>query len=197
LREKGHSNSSLLNPPCAQFPPRAKKNRIIQVTRFIPEKRVEIFLEAARRLPKYDFVLVARSKPGLEGYAKDLQNRTPSNVTLVKSSLREAPRLLEESKIFLYTGMEDAMMLTVVEAVSAGCYPIVSSSTGPAETLEMLGIGSFFETVDDLVPTIEKAMSGTMNPAEISERARMFSPERFEEKIVDIAENGVQSEKEH
>ena len=91
--------------------------------------------------------------------------------------------------------MEDAMMMTVVEAVSAGCYPIASKNTGPAETLETIGIGSFFSTVDDLVPTIQKAMSQTTNPADISEKARMFSPERFEEKIAEIAENGVQSEK--
>ncbi len=195
LRDKGRWNSSLLHPPCAQFPPREKKNQIIQVTRLIPEKRAEIFLEAARRLPKYHFVLMARTKPGLEAYAQNLQNRMPSNVTLVKSSLREAPHLLEESKIFLYTGREDAMMLTVVEAVSAGCYPIVSKNTGPAETVETIGIGSFFETVDDLVPTIQKIMSQTMNPVEISERARMFSPERFEDKIAEIAENGVQSER--
>ncbi len=197
LKEKGHSNSSLLPPPCTQFPPMKKRDQIIQVTRLIPEKRVEIFLEAAKRLPRYHFVLMARTKPGLEAYAQDLQDRMPSNVTLVKASLREAPHLLEESKIFLYTGGEDAMMLTVVEAVSAGCYPIVSKNTGPAETVETIGIGSFFETVDDLVPTINKAMGQTLDPDEISERARVFSPERFEEKIVDIAEHGVRSEKDH
>ena len=197
MKEKGHSNSSLLPPPCTQFPPMKKRDQIIQVTRLIPEKRVEIFLEAAKRLPRYHFVLMARTKPGLEAYAQDLQDRMPSNVTLVKASLREAPHLLEESKIFLYTGAEDAMMLTVVEAVSAGCYPIVSKNTGPAETVETIGIGSFFETVDDLVPTINKAMGQTLDPDEISERARVFSPERFEEKIVDIAEHGVRSEKDH
>jgi glycosyltransferase involved in cell wall biosynthesis len=195
LIKKGHWNSSLLPPPCTQFPPREKKDQIIQVTRLIPEKRVEIFLETAKRLPEYHFVLMARTKPGLEAYARDLEHRIPSNVTLVKTSLRQAPHLLEESKIFLYTGKEDAMMLTVMEAVSAGCYPIVSKNTGPAETVETIGIGSFFETVDDLVPTIHKVMGQIVNPAEISERARMFSPERFEEKIVDIADNGVQSEK--
>ena len=197
LREKGHRNSSLLPPPCTQFPPMKKKDQIIQVTRLIPEKRVEIFLEAAKRLPKYHFVLMARTKPGLEAYAQGLQDKMPSNVTLVKSTLREAPHLLEESKIFLYTGGEDAMMMTVVEAVSAGCYPIVGKNTGPAETVETLGTGRFFETVDDLVPTINKVMGQIADPAEISERARVFSPERFEEKIVDIAENGVSSEKDH
>jgi glycosyltransferase involved in cell wall biosynthesis len=197
LRERGNWNSSLLPPPCTQFPPMKKRDQIIQVTRLIPEKRVEIFLEAAKRLPKNHFVLMARTKPGLEAYARDLLDRMPSNVTVVKAPLREAPHLLEESKIFLYTGGEDAMMLTVVEAVSAGCYPIVGKNTGPAETVETLGIGSFFETVDDLVPTIQKTMGQIMNPAEISERARIFSPERFEEKIVDIAENGLRSEKDH
>src|SRR6266849_2132373 len=197
LKEKGHSNSSLLPPPCTQFPPMKKMDQIIQVTRLIPEKRVEIFLEVAKRLPKYHFVLMARTKPGLEAYARDLLDRMPSNVTVVKASLREAPHLLEESKIFLYTGGEDAMMLTVVEAVSAGCYPIVGKNTGPAETVETLGIGGFFETVDDLVQTITKAMDQTVNPAEISERDRLFIPGRFEKKIVEIAENGVQSEKDH
>jgi glycosyltransferase involved in cell wall biosynthesis len=167
---------------------------VIQVTRLIPEKRVEIFLEAARRLPEYRFILLTRTKSGLEAYARDIERKIPANVFYQRTALGQAPHLLEESKVYLYTGAENAMMLSVVAAISAGCYPIVSKNTGPEETIEVLGIGTTFSSIDDLVPTIRKVMQEPTNPLEISEKAKPFSQERFERKIVDIASNGVRQE---
>ena len=197
LRRNGYRNSSLILPPCSQFQPRQKKEQIIQVTRLIPEKRVEIFLEAARRLPEFRFVLLARTKPGLEAYAREIEGRIPANMVYFKTTLRQAPHLLEESKVYLYTGGEIAMPLIIVEAISAGCYPIVARNTGPEETIQSLGIGETFDSVDDLVPTIRRVIKEPTNPLEISQKAKPFSPERFEEQIVDIAENGVGSERGH
>ncbi len=197
LRRNGYKNSSIILPPCTQFQPRQKKEQIIQVTRLVPEKRVEIFLEAARRLPEYRFMLLARTKPGLEAYACDIERRIPANMVYFKTTLRQAPHLLEESKVYLYTGGETAMPLIVVEAISAGCYPIVAKNTGPEETIQSLGIGDTFDSVDDLVPTIRRVINEHTDPLEISQKAKPFSPERFEEEIVDIAKNGVRSEPGH
>src|SRR2546428_3654173 len=197
LRRDGYRNSSLIFQPCTQFQPRQKKEQVIQVTRLIPEKRVEIFLETARRLPEYRFILLARTKPGLEAYAREIEGRIPANMVYFKTTLRQAPHLLEESKVYLYTGGEIAMPLIIVEAISAGCYPIVARNTGPEETIQSLGIGETFDSVDDLVPTIRRVIKEPTNPLEISQKAKPFSPERFEEQIVDIAENGVGSERGH
>jgi glycosyltransferase involved in cell wall biosynthesis len=194
LRNNGHKNSSLIFQPSTQFRPRQKKEQVIQVTRLIPEKRVEIFLEAARRLPEYRFILLARTKPGLEAYARDIEKRIPANVVYQKASLGQRPHFLEESKVYLYTGAENAMMLSVVAAISAGCYPIVSKNTGPEETIEALRVGTTFSAIDDLVPTIRRVMQEFTDPLEISERAKPFSKEKFDEKIVDIADNGVREE---
>jgi glycosyltransferase involved in cell wall biosynthesis len=194
LRSNGYRNSSLILQPCTQFQPRQKKEQVIQVTRLIPEKRVEIFLEAARRLPEYRFILLARTKAGLEAYARDLEKKIPANVVYLKTTLGQAPHLLEESKVYLYTGGENAMMLSVVAAISAGCYPIVTKNTGPEETIEALGLGMTFSSIDDLVPAIRKAIREPTDPLEIAEKAKPFSPERFEKKIVDIANNGAKPE---
>src|SRR6267378_910028 len=194
LRNNGHKNSSLIFQPSTQFLPRQKKNQVILVTRLIPEKRVEIFLEAARRLPEYRFILLARTKPGLEAYARDIEKRIPVNVVYQKTTLGQTPYLLEESKVYLYTGAEIAMMLSVVAAISAGCYPIVAKNTGPEETIESLGVGTTFTSIDDLVPTIREVMQKPTDPLEISERAKPFSQEKFDQKIVDIADYGVKQE---
>ena len=194
LRNNGHKNSSLIFQPSTQFLPRQKKNQVILVTRLIPEKRVEIFLEAARRLPEYRFILLARTKPGLEAYARDIEKRIPVNVVYQKTTLGQTPYLLEESKVYLYTGAENAMMLSVVAAISAGCYPIVAKNTGPEETIEFLGVGTTFTSIDDLVPTIREVMQKPTDPLEISERAKPFSQEKFDQKIVDIADYGVKQE---
>src|SRR5256712_9268746 len=194
LRRDGYRNSSLIFQPCTQFQPRQKKEQVIQVTRLIPEKRVEIFLETARRLPEYRFILLARTKPGLEAYARDIEKRIPANVVYQNASLGQRPHFLEESKVYLYTGAENAMMLSVVAAISAGCYPIVAKNTGPEETIESLGVGTTFTSIDDLVPTIREVMQKPTDPLEISERAKPFSQEKFDQKIVDIADYGVKQE---
>src|SRR5207245_6860927 len=98
------------------------------------------------------------------------------------------------SKVYLYTGGENAMMLSVIAAISAGCYPIVAKNTRPEETIDALGLGTTFSSIDDLIPTIRKVMQEPTNPMEISEKAKPFSPERFERKSVDIADNGVRRE---
>jgi hypothetical protein len=127
----------------------------------------------------------------LEDYARDIEKRIPANVVYQKTTLGQVPHFLEESKVYLYTGAENAMMLSVVAAISAGCYPIVSKNTGPEETIEALGIGTTFSSIDDLVPTIRKVMQEPTDPLEISERAKPLSQEEFDRKIVDIADHGV------
>src|SRR2546425_1477946 len=154
LRKHGHKNSSLIFQPSTQFQPRQKKEQVIQVTRLIPEKRVEIFLETARRLPEYRFVLLARTKPGLESYARDMEKRIPANVVYRKTTLGQTPDLLEESKVYLYTGGENAMMLSVIAAISAGCYPIVAKKNGSGETIECLCFGTTFSSGCESIRTI-------------------------------------------
>src|SRR2546426_10187780 len=149
LRNNGHKNSSLIFQPSTQFLPRQKKNQVILVTRLIPEKRVEIFLEAARRLPEYRFVLLARTKPGLEAYARDIEKRIPANVVYRKTTLGQTPHLLEESKVYLYTGGENAMMLSVIAAISAGCYYIKFKNYGTQDRKKaLLFWATFFYNYD-------------------------------------------------
>src|SRR3989449_4023173 len=144
LRSNGYRNSSLIFQPCTPFKPRQKTEQVIQVTRLIPEKRVEIFLEAARRLPEYRFVLLARTKPGLEAYARDIEKRIPANVVYRKTTLGQTPYLLEESKVYLYTGGENAMMLSVIAAISAGCFSIISQKNCSPETKKGLWVWATF-----------------------------------------------------
>src|SRR3989442_2821820 len=57
LREIGYSNSSLAFPPCrVNFTPRfPKKKQVIQVARIVPDKRLDLYLDIASKLPDYDF----------------------------------------------------------------------------------------------------------------------------------------------
>src|SRR5947209_5776883 len=74
LKRLGYQNSSLIFPPCRMdFHPAKKIKRVVQATRLVPQKRLELFFQIAERLPQYDFLIVGRDNPILQrfnpGYA--------------------------------------------------------------------------------------------------------------------------------
>ncbi len=131
LRKRGYRNSSLAFPPCrVNFKPRfPKKKQVVQAARIIPEKRLELYFDIASRLPEYRFYLVGRDAPLSRklypGYSTRLLSRLPRNVTYVDAFVRERPELLEESKVYVYTGAERGIGLALVEAIAAGCIPFL------------------------------------------------------------------------
>ena len=192
LKERGYPNSSLLFPPCrTTFKPKLpKKDQIIQIARLIPDKRLEFFFDVARRLPEYTFYLVGKSTPASQtiygGYSRRILASLPPNVRYVESPIRDRRDLLEESKVYLYTGSEPGIVMSVVEAISAGCIPLSPTRVGAADVIEASGIGYLYHNADEAamqIKTILQANSSSQEIYSISKRAEIFSPTAFEETI--------------
>lgn len=192
LRNKGYLNSSSTFPPCrTNFKPRFPKRRqVVQFARIIPEKRLELYSRLALSLPAYDFILVGRrdevSDRIYPGYADALLSNLPPNMTYVESSVRERPDLLEESQIYVYTGLEPGIVLSVVEAISAGCVPYAPTGTGAAEILKEIGAGIVYQSIEEAANSLRLHLADKSNETEsveISEKAHAFSPESFKKWI--------------
>ncbi|MBO0889079.1 hypothetical protein J2P12_08280, partial [Candidatus Bathyarchaeota archaeon] len=100
LQRIGYSNSSFFYPPSRVFKPRLpKKNQVIQVSRVVPEKRIEVLFEIARKLPSYKFILVGKNL-GAErnlnpGYYEKLFSKRPRNVSYIEIPIIQNAELLE------------------------------------------------------------------------------------------------------
>ena len=190
FRSMGHQNSSLFFPPSRVFEPKIpKKNQIIQVSRISPEKRIEMLFELARRLPQYSFVLAGKNPSAQRllhpGYSDKLLSKVPASLDYIETPIVKNPELLEESKVYLQTSEEWGVLLTLIEAMSAGCIPVVPSVGSGAEIVKLAGVGYIYENLDDATEKIRLAMEGETrwSPLEISERAKQFGPGAFENMI--------------
>jgi glycosyltransferase involved in cell wall biosynthesis len=188
LVRKGYHNSTLLFPPCrTNFRPKfPKKKQVVQFTRMIPDKRLELFLEIAQKLPQYPFYIVGRMPPERSGvnyeYSQNILQSLPRNVTFVEALTRERPELLEESKVYLYTGTETGIGVALVEAISAGCIPFSPYGVGAADVVEATGVGYLFDSAREAAERIEAVIETEQTIPEIykmSDMAQMFRPENF------------------
>jgi len=193
LEQRGYENTELVYPPCPlEFKPRSSKNPIvIQATRIVPQKRLELFFEVAKRLPHVSFLLVARDNPILRSLNPDYSSRLlksrPENVRYVEAGLREVPELLESAKVYLYTGIEPGIGIALCQAIGAGCIPVSPSEGGGGEVVKTVtdnGYAGFtFDSVDEAVEKVKSALGANVNPYRQAEGANPFSPESFCEKV--------------
>lgn len=191
LTRRGFKNCSMIYPPARldTFHPREKRKQIVLTARLDPAKNIEGFFQIARRLPHYHFILVARDTPVLrsfhKGYAEKLLATKPVNVEYVNRPIREVPELLEESQVYLYTGVEPGIGIAIMEACGAGCVPIANMVGGGAEVVDGLGAGFKFRNFDDAARKVKLAMEDSpWDPIELREKAlKAFSPDVFMSKI--------------
>lgn len=190
LRMNGYENVSLVYPPCQlRFHPAPKQPYVLQVARVVPQKRLELFLEIAECLPQYSFYLAGLASPLHPSYKEKLLSRAPKNVIYVEGPIRARPQLVEEAKVYLYTGIEPGIGIAFAEAVGAGCIPVAPSQGGGMDILQALGLEEFsWNSVDEAVERVQKAMNWTgLTPEGLRKKAEVFSPEHFMEEVGKLA----------
>lgn len=184
LKVAGYTNAHLVLPPVAPvIGPGEKLRQVVQVTRVVPQKRLKIFVETARRLPEYEFYLVSKTDPQYAEYKKRLFLESPANLHFIEKPVREVSDILSRSRVYFYTSQEPGVNIATIEGVLAGCYPVCPSKGGGAEIVREIGIGSTFATIDEAVVSVKSGMEGSYSPTEISEMGNRFSPQSFEEQV--------------
>src|SRR5437879_4654219 len=196
LKSMGHESSSFFYPPARMFNLKLpKKKQIVQACRIAPEKRLEFMFQVASKLPEYDFYLVGKNLPvhlaSNPGYSDRLFHDKPINVHYVEALIRDRPELLEQSKVYLHTGLEKGILLILIEAMSAGCVLVVPEDGVAGEVVRAAGVGYQYRTIEEAVQILKSAMDGPVpwTPEEISDRAAQLGPKGFEEMITKLVEN--------
>jgi len=165
--------------------PGVKRNLVVTVARANPVKRLELFWQVARLCPNYEFAMLLTLDPDAPEYVKRLMAETPKNGRTILNPPKERySELLGEAKVYLHLMENEHFGITVVEAMSASCVPVVHNSGGPREIVTS-GTGFRWQMFEQLPSMVDQAMEES--PSLVArQRAEAFSVERFEKRLSSV-----------
>lgn len=178
---------SIIYPPIdiARFDPsRQRRPHVTTLGRFQPYKRQLDQARIARDLPDLDFSIVGfiTSQGYFDQCKRFCEESGADNVNLVASASSEETReLLETSQFFMHNVVDEPFGLTTVEAIAAGCVPVVHDSGGQREVVpdECLRFSTPQEAIDRLRRLQERDDLPAINESLRSRAAELFSAEAF------------------
>ncbi len=112
-----------------------RERLVVTISRFTPEKNLDKVLDVAKELKEYEFVLVGSTAKYSEPVIKSLKNRIDGeglgNVNIMVNLPRdELRKLLSRAKYYLHPQFAEHFGISVIEAMAAGCVPIVYRDGG-------------------------------------------------------------------
>jgi len=157
---------------------RRKDDCYVTVSRLVPYKRVDLIIEAFRRMPRKKLLVIG---DGPERAA--LERRAPPNVKLLGRQPAEAvTHHLQSARAFLFAADED-FGIAPVEAQACGTPVIAYGHGGATETVRDGITGVLFpqQSVESIISAVEtfEQREQTFDPSAIRNHAERFSPERF------------------
>ena len=194
-----YPHSPSVFPPCEMsFRPMPKEKYAINTSRLVPSKRLEDFIEIARKLPHYKFVIVGKMSKTEEAlfprYKEKLIDSLPPNAKLVEGVVRQRKELVECAKLYLYPSVEPGVSISLGQAMGAGCIPVTPSAGGGAEMVQASGTGYMYRSLEEAARLVEQAFESDAvkdSPKYIAEKAQMFSADSFDDQIRKIIEERV------
>ena len=183
-----HKDAVVINPPIKQYKFRKYGDYWLSVNRIYPHKRIELQLEAFRKLPSEKLVVVGGTTKGDHSnyYRHAMLREKPDNVSFLgEVSEEKLSRLYGECKGFLTTSQKEDFGMNILEAMSAG-KPVVAVNEGGFRETMIHGKTGFLVNADagevmKAVKSINKNPSRFRKACE--ERAAKYSVKRFIEKM--------------
>ena len=115
-----------------------REKLVVSIGRFSYEKNHIEQLKIAKELPNFKFYIIGSFDKSCTKYYHNLKKYVSENnlknVTLCTSlDLVEIKKILHNAMFFLHTTFEEHFGISTVEAIAAGCIPIVHNSGGQIE----------------------------------------------------------------
>jgi glycosyltransferase involved in cell wall biosynthesis len=172
-----------------------REKLVVTVSRFTPEKKLDKILDVAKTLPDYRFIIVGSMGPGSDKILESLRVKKEqlglTNIELKPNlSRRELRELLGKAMFYLHPEFPEHFGISVVEAMSAGCVPIVYRDGGAwydlvsriSSTLSYISI----KEVPEIINVLEKNRNLYEKLREISiEVSKNFNYENFRSNLVE------------
>jgi len=195
VAKKWERDSKTVYPPCpvedfSEFTNvKSRENLVVTIGRIVPEKRLHLFIELARIVPKTRFVAIGSLSAETSAYYYQLKKSAPENMSFVLSPLRKVRDILGRAMAYVHCAENEHFGITIVEAMAAGCVPIVHDSGGPKEIVTS-DVGFRWSNLSvaarQIVMLAENDNLRRELSAAASLRARQFRPEVFESEMTRI-----------
>jgi len=159
-----------------------KDDYFLTASRMVPYKRVDLIVEAFSNLKELKLKVVGQGPE-----FKRIKNNASPNIELLGyKNDSELKALMQNAKAFVFAAEED-FGITVVEAMACGTPVIALNKGGAAETVIDSKTGILFnsqdaESIKNAVLDFETKID-IFNPQKISDHAKQFSREIFENNI--------------
>jgi alpha-1,2-mannosyltransferase len=169
-----------------------KEDICIMLSRLCPEKKIELAINAFRseRLKDKRLIIagyLARENINYYRYLISSIRDKPNVKILPNCSRSQVILLLLKSKVLLHTKPGEHFGIAIVEAMAAGCTPIVHASRGPLEIVDYGKYGFTYREIPEIPEIIDIAFSTTDYFKEkMKERAVQFDLKHFERKFLEI-----------
>jgi len=178
-----------------------RKNIVVTVSRFRSAKGLEIIPKIAKHVENCKFILIGTADANSEECLKRISEKTKKLgvqarlQTFVNMPLIFILEKLFNAKVFLHTQPTEAFGISIVEAMAAGCVPVVPRDGGPWFDILDRKQGKFgfsYRILAEAADIIEMLLEDEDLRGEVSarasERANVFDCSVFERKMVDIVE---------
>lgn len=160
------------------------RKMVLRIGAGLPTKDLPMFMEAAKSLPGYRFVLAVAQATGKREYIQVLRaiNEALGNPVELRVDVPycAAARLNAEAAIYLHTcdpAEPFGMPVSIGEAMAAGCYALVRNLPGAREYVREGG--TCYRSLADAVRLIQQTESWTFGQWELQRRAAIESAQRF------------------
>src|SRR4029077_9200470 len=135
------------------------------------------------RIPAVDFAVIGSMAPEGRSYYEGLRAAAPSNVSFIVSPLRKVKDILGQAKVYVHSAHNEHFGITIVEAMAAGCVPVVNDTGGPREIVSA-DVGYRWDDVNQAVEQVSNLIQNDALRRELSKaaalRAKEFGPDAFE-----------------
>ena len=159
-----------------------KERVVLTFGRISPDKSLESALEIALRVKDVRFVIAGRVLERDRRYLEMLDKEKGENVSIIPNPSAEVKdSLYRKAKVYLHTKRNENYGISVAEAVSYGCCPVVPKEGGAYEDVLMAGaLGYGYSNTEEAVQFVRQAIEASTSELEnIFVTRERFLPEKF------------------
>ncbi len=201
LRNEFNKDSSVLYPPVPihlyDHTISARSNKIITLSALNPRKNLPFIGSVARHLQNKEFVLIGYQVNEHIDILAQIKNHfekkacTSSFTYMPSLSNYAKAKMLNSSKVYFHPTIAEPFGIAVVEAMAAGCIPIVHNSGGVKEYVPRKWR---YSTKNEAAELINQALFNWNSQIanQMREISRVFSEDNFKlnfSKLIDLVRN--------
>ncbi|MDE2588244.1 MAG: glycosyltransferase [Patescibacteria group bacterium] len=195
IKDLTQKDSAVIYPPVdikkfSKWFDHPKENKIITLSRFSPEKNLKFAIQVIKS-GNYEYELIGNAKfESQVGLYNELKNTTDSTNISIYCNLSnmEIEKLLGSAKVYFHPSKE-TFGISVVEAISAGCIPIVPDDFAFVETVPVDILR--FKDKEDANNKIKNALEGKYDHLRtmLKQHIEKFSVENFQKELLEKIES--------